>query len=177
MRATLWFGGAISKRITEINMDNVTSNLTQFSFRNIDEFNNFVILPRYLAAKPKHCSHLLWSSLILVFRDRNLRIIGWGNFVIIFTFWEPYVRTQLIPRYELDRPFLWLVFLHQRLIHPEHFWNFVPKMNPLEWVPSVSSLSCVSSLKKLNQQGFRFIQQTRQHSPRKIQRLLELKCY
>ena len=53
---------------------------------------------RYRAIRAKHWSHLLCISLIIVFRGRNLRYIGWGNFVLRLTFSDPYVRTQLIPR-------------------------------------------------------------------------------
>ena len=82
MRPLLCSDGAISKRFTEMNTDNVTSKLTQFSFRSTDEFNNFVHPFRYLTARPNRCSHLLCFSLIIVFRDRNLKIYRMGEFCV-----------------------------------------------------------------------------------------------
>ena len=86
MRTTVWFGGEISRRNNEV------IELIYVPKRKLCQVASHIIHIyfgdplRYRATKPKRCSHLVWISLIIVLRDRNLRIIGWGNFVIIFTF-------------------------------------------------------------------------------------------
>ena len=64
-----------------------------------------------VAGHPKHRSHLLWGRLLRPIWEPYRAIIWWGNFDKSLTFSYPYVVRQLIPPYELYRPFLWLVFL------------------------------------------------------------------
>ena len=80
MRATPWFGGEISRRNNEvIEIISVPKRkLCQVASHIIHVYFGDPL--RYRATKPKRCSHLVWISLILVLRDRNLRIIGWGQF-------------------------------------------------------------------------------------------------
>ena len=86
MRATVWSGGEISKRMNEI------IELICAPKRKLCQLASHIIRIHfgeplgYCAIRAKQWSHLLCVSLIIVFQDRNLRIIGWGNFVERLTF-------------------------------------------------------------------------------------------
>ena len=82
----VWFGCEMSRRMNEI---------IEFIYATKRKLCELVsdIIPiifgdplRCCAIRAKHWSHLLCVSLIIVLQDRNLRIIGWGNFVERLTF-------------------------------------------------------------------------------------------
>ena len=93
--------------------------------------NNFAHLARYLAARPKHGTHLLWKTSFAPLRSSEKLIIWRGNFDKSFTYPDPYVVRQLIPSISVgNRPFLWLVFLqlsskirlYRRFLKPVASW-------------------------------------------------------